>query len=630
MTETPAVPTPAASGATTLLKALPHGWRATLATLRGMRVLSGRDIGIIGTLAVITVAFESIGVAMLLPLLQFIQAERDVAALTESSRMWATIATTFGAVGLPIGFLSLAGAILLLIVLRQVFDYINTLTLTRIRGRVGKALSDRCFARVLSSRADYIRGRSSGAFVYLLQTQCQSANALIHSFATLAGIALTFVAYSAVVALNAPLPSILALVAIALAVLSVNRFVNRSRRVNRRLIKAAEGLAHFLGERYRAWRLIKLSDAVPRETARMGAHTAEILDLSVEMADATAKTRLVIAPLLTLLALGSLYVSAEYFNLELAVLTLFIVVLLRMVPVAEGLARLRQSIVVQATNLERVKRIFDETRAMREPKGGEIEFAGVARAIEFDTVTYAYPGGGHAALDGVSVTIPTRSMTAITGPSGAGKSTLVDLIPRLIEPSAGRITVDGTPIADFRLESLRRRVAYASQEPVIFDASVADNVRYARPEASLEEVRSACRMAFADSFIEALDDRYDTRLGEGGVRLSGGQRQRLVLARTFLARASILILDEPTSALDHESEAKVREALETVTAQGLMTVIVIAHRLSTIRSADHVVVMRDGRVVEQGSPNALGKTHGWFHDMVLFGEPQAETAEAGR
>jgi ABC-type multidrug transport system fused ATPase/permease subunit len=167
-----------------------------------------------------------------------------------------------------------------------------------------------------------------------------------------------------------------------------------------------------------------------------------------------------------------------------------------------------------------------------------------------------------------------------------------------------------------------------SQEPIVFDASVRDNLRYLRREATQQEIEQACRAAFADEFIEAMPEGYDTRLGEGGARMSGGQRQRLVLARAYLARPSILILDEPTSALDYDSERKVQRALEGLVKELDITLIVIAHRLSTVRNADHVIVLRDGRVIEAGAPAELNRTDSWFAAVMSADHSSMDNDEA--
>ena len=221
-------------------------------------------------------------------------------------------------------------------------------------------------------------------------------------------------------------------------------------------------------------------------------------------------------------------------------------------------------------------------------------------AIAVDGVRFHYPSRPDTpALDDFSLAVQPGETVALVGPSGSGKSTVFQLLLRFYDPEAGRLSIDGVPLAEADPLALRRHIALVSQEAVIFAASVADNVRYARPEASFDEVQAACRAAFADEFIAGLPQGYDTDLGERGVRLSGGQRQRIAIARAILANRPVLLLDEATSALDAESERMVQQALDGLMRQ--RTTVVIAHRLATVQKADRIVVMDGGRIVQQGS-----------------------------
>jgi len=233
------------------------------------------------------------------------------------------------------------------------------------------------------------------------------------------------------------------------------------------------------------------------------------------------------------------------------------------------------------------------------------EFAMPLRGeIAVQGLRFCYPSRPqNAALDGLDLQVEAGSSVALVGPSGAGKSTLFDLLLRFYDPQQGRILVDGIDIRELDLENLRRQFAIVSQQPAMFTGNVRDNIRYGRPGASDEEVEAAARAAYADEFIEQLPQRYDSFLGEAGIRLSGGQRQRLAIARAILRDAPILLLDEATSALDAESERKVQLALD-----GLMrnrTTLIIAHRLATVKNVDTIVVMEAGRVVARGSHQQL-------------------------
>jgi ATP-binding cassette, subfamily B, bacterial len=238
-------------------------------------------------------------------------------------------------------------------------------------------------------------------------------------------------------------------------------------------------------------------------------------------------------------------------------------------------------------------------------------------AIKIEALTFHYPSRpAQAALADVTLDVRAGETVALVGPSGAGKSTVFHLLLRFYDPTAGRILLDGVPIRDMALHDLRQRIGIVPQEPVIFSSSALENIRYGKPDATDTEVRLAAQAAFADDFIRALPEGYDTFLGERGVRLSGGQRQRIAIARAMLKNPPLLLLDEATSALDAESERMVQAALES--AMRDRTTLVIAHRLATVQQADRIVVIDHGRVVEQGTHNTLVAANGIYARLAAL------------
>lgn len=251
------------------------------------------------------------------------------------------------------------------------------------------------------------------------------------------------------------------------------------------------------------------------------------------------------------------------------------------------------------------------------PQPVQLSAVGLGSSLRFDQVLFHYPSRPErAALAHFSLDVSPGQTLALVGPSGAGKSTVFQLLLRFYDVQAGSIALEGVPIRTLSLHDLRQRIGVVAQEAIIFSASALDNIRYGRPEASDAEVREAARAAYADDFIAALPQGYDTFLGERGVRLSGGQRQRIAIARAILKNPPLLLLDEATSALDAESERMVQAALSSAMAG--RTTLVIAHRLATVQAADRIVVIEQGRIVEQGTHSQLLAAGGVYAGLAAL------------
>ena len=262
---------------------------------------------------------------------------------------------------------------------------------------------------------------------------------------------------------------------------------------------------------------------------------------------------------------------------------------------------------------ERVFELMDREPAI--PSHGGRDLTRVDGRIELNDVVFAYPSRPNTTvLQRLTLHVAPGEVVALVGPSGAGKSTLAALLQRFYDPGAGVVTLDGVDLRELEPAWLRRQIGTVAQEPVLFSASVADNIRYGRPGATMEEIVEAARVANADRFVRLFPEGYDTLVGERGVQLSGGQKQRVAIARAVLKDPRVLVLDEATSALDAESEHLVQEALERL-MRG-RTTFIIAHRLSTVLGADRVVVIDGGTVAQSGTHETLMAEGGLYRRLV--------------
>ena len=351
-------------------------------------------------------------------------------------------------------------------------------------------------------------------------------------------------------------------------------------------------------------RMVKSYQVEPLERARAADAFNERLSLLKKMAYARGLNEPFIffagsIAMAIVVAIVAMRISAG--ALSISEFVGFIIALLLLSQPARGLGTLNAIMQEGFGAFERMLELIDAKPTIKDAPNAVALPVGQG-AIRFDNIAFSYDAEVQA-LEQVTLDVPAGAMVAIVGESGSGKSTLLNLLPRLYEPTSGRVMIDGCNIADVTLHSLRSRIAMVSQDAVIFNMSALENIAFGRPGASRAEIIKAATDAAANDFIAALPNAYDTPLGEAGGNLSGGQRQRIALARAFLKDAPILLLDEATSALDAESETKIQEAL-TRLMKG-RTTLVIAHRFSTVKDADLIAVMDKGRIVETGKHDEL-------------------------
>ncbi|SPF44725.1 ABC transporter, ATPase subunit [Candidatus Sulfotelmatobacter kueseliae] len=361
-------------------------------------------------------------------------------------------------------------------------------------------------------------------------------------------------------------------------------------------------------------RVIKGYHAEEREEAVFATGVRRLLDNVMRTLTATSVMSLSASVLLGLVGAATMYVGArqslagtltpgQFFSFTLT-LPFLVAPMMQIVAIGTQLTE-------ALAGLERTQEIMSERPEDQDPKRS-VSLPDIVGTIEFDDVSFSYDGT-HEVLRNISFHSEPGTVTALVGSSGSGKSTTIGLISAFYVPTKGAVYVDGVDLSTVRLGSYRTRLGVVLQESFLFDGTIRENVAFSRPAAREEEILRACRIARVDEFAESFADRYDTVVGERGVKLSGGQRQRISIARAILAEPRILILDEATSSLDSESEAMIQQGLSYL-MQG-RTTFVIAHRLSTIRRADQIMVMEQGQILERGTHAELYAARGRYYDL---------------
>ena len=385
-------------------------------------------------------------------------------------------------------------------------------------------------------------------------------------------------------------------------------------------------------------RVVKGYHAEEREEQVFGAGVQRLLDNVLKTLTATSLMSLSATTLMGLISAAIMYLGTRHIlagTMTLGTFLEFTLFLGMLVAPVFQIVGIGPQITEALAGLERTREVLNE-RPEDDAPGRTKILDRIRGKVVFENVNFAYDAGKPVLFD-INFESEPGTVTALVGPSGAGKSTVIGLIAAFYVPSSGRVLVDGIDLATVKLDSYRTQLGVVLQETFLFDGTIRENVAFSRPDASEEEVLAACRIARVDEFAEALEKKYDTIVGERGVKLSGGQRQRVSIARAILADPRILILDEATSSLDSESEAFIQEGLRYL-MRG-RTTFVIAHRLSTVRRADQILVIEAGRIVERGTHESLYAAGGRYYELYtkqhgvesnLFlapGEGNSETKE---
>jgi ATP-binding cassette, subfamily B, bacterial MsbA len=558
-------------------------------------------------LGLVTSLIEGVGISLFIPLLHSLSPDSNVE--TAGRFIGAVMGWTDGIspeARLPL----IVALIVLAVILKTFLSFGYGAWNGHITSRAGHGLRVSLFERLQAADYRYLENVSYGRLLNGMATESWRATDALNVLFGLYISICTAVVY--IVLLLVLSWELTFLVAIAMVGISwvARRAARRVESLGKEATEANSVLAQRISDGLAGIKQIRIFGREPYELERFRKTSSHVADTFWRLGVIGGFVSPIFEILTTILIGGVLlfqFGSAE----DLPALLVFLFVLYRLKPRIEQIDRAR-------VNLSGLHAAAKEIRAlMAAPLAPDtsdgLTLAKLEKDIRFDDVTFRYGIDDSAALTQVSFRIPVNMTTAIVGPSGAGKSTVLKLLLRLYDPERGSVLIGDHSIPDIRLADWRRLLGVVSQEAYLFDATVSENIAYGRADATHEEVVQAAQLAHAHDFIEQLPAGYDTRVNERGVRLSGGQQQRITLARALVRDPDLLILDEATNNLDALSERLVQDALEAF--GGERTVVVVAHRLSTIEGADHIVVLQDGRVAEEGPFDELRERGGLFTSL---------------
>jgi ATP-binding cassette, subfamily B, bacterial MsbA len=500
-----------------------------------------------------------------------------------------------------------AWAIVAVYVLKGAGSYASSYLMADVGQRAVMDLRNALYRHIIGQSAGFFAQRTTGQLMSRINNDVgQVQQAMSETIADLARESLALVGYAALMFYIDARLAIVCMVGAPLIVHPLIRLGQRVRRTTRRSQEALETISHISAEAFTGHRIVKAFGTEAHEAHKFSRAASHLFRTNMKVIAALSS----LPPLMELIG-GLGMASALWYGsrqigagrLSIGEFGSFFTAVFMMYGPAKKLSRVNATFQQAFAAADRIFDMLDTHTEVHERPGAPA-LAPFCRAIEFRDVGFGYDDGPGRILRGLSFTVEAGQMIAIVGRSGAGKTTLVNLLPRFYDVSTGGIAIDGQDVREVTIASLRAQIGMVTQETVLFDDSIANNIAYGAPRATRQQIEAAARSANAHAFIASdLPKGYDTFIGERGQRLSGGQRQRIAIARALLKNAPILILDEATSALDSESEQLVQEALANLMMN--RTSFVIAHRLSTIRRADAILVLERGRIVEMGRHDEL-------------------------
>lgn len=559
------------------------------------------------SILVLATMFESIGLGMLMPIFQTVQGK-------ETDHIFVTYAQWgVGVVGLEYSFTSLITLFTIATLVKYTLVAFSTHFARVLSSRITYDLREQAFRNLMRLPLSFFYKRKTGDLVAVQFTSSQNAGVVFECVMLIINSTFFCALYLAMSLTVSFWLTVLVVGLFSVSYIFLFPHFRKGYLKGEAESQGVESISSYLHDIFSGIKTVKVFENTARHIEHYRSNANDYRRISVQIMDNRIIASLFYEPLFFLFMVFCLVFAVAFLKIPFATLAVFLLIVLHILPKLKIFNHYWLVVNELSPHLARIQEYAEIENKEYLPEG-RASLGAIKKDIRFEDVSFAYPGSGSNALNEISASIEKNRTTALVGASGSGKTTFVDLFLRLHDPTRGAIYVDDADLRDVSVGEWRSRIGVVEQDPHLFDDTVFNNIRYGNLEADEGEVRKAAEMAYAHEYIEAMPEGYRTTIGNRGFKLSGGQKQRLALARALVRSPEILVLDEATSALDSEFDRLIQTAVQSLSGQ--VTILVVAHRLSTIKNADKILVLENGRIIQEGSHYALMRAEGQYRKFL--------------